>query len=329
MGRSIRRTSRHAAWCRSLVAIVAGLWAAAAPCGAKDLVDPIWIPGINAGFEVFDSRMDYSVENLVNGPFLTTSGDSSIREFLFTIGGELAGPALTPIPGRPRLVVGGGIGIPVASPEALIDVGDSNNPANPEQDIDAYINRLRVPILRRCFERDPVNCPVPVVQPTATDRGFRGQGTDLRASLDNITWQGDLGIRFEVPFLSEMMLQIQPGVTYRGERVKFEGRLTTVTLDELIFANPPTTDFTIHRSRPPAKNEVAHHIGPRLELALVLSKAARPIRTTFFAHASYLWILSERTTQLMDVSGVARYTARRRGANLRGGVGVRLSWIGK
>ena len=90
-----RRRARRSAWrgaarfrnrCLGLAATVAGLWAAAAPCGAQGLVEPSWIPGINAGFEVFDSRMDYSVENFVNGPFLTNSGDSAIREFLFTIG---------------------------------------------------------------------------------------------------------------------------------------------------------------------------------------------------------------------------------------------------
>lgn len=115
--------------------------------------------------------------------------------------------------------------------------------------------------------------------------------------------------------------------------MKIEGRLTTVTLDQFILATPPRSappivDFTTHRSRPGAKNQVAHHLGPRLEIALLLSPEARPIRTTLFANASYLWMLSERTTQLMDGPGVARFTARRPAANLRGGMGVRFSWVG-
>jgi hypothetical protein len=101
-----------------------------------------------------------------------------------------------------------------------------------------------------------------------------------------------------------------------------------VTIDQLIIADPPTAEFTTHRSVPDAKNETAHHLGPRLEIALMLSGRARPVRTTFFANISYLWILSDRTTQLMDAAGVARFTARRHGTELRGGAGVRINWVG-
>ena len=42
-------------------------------------------------------------------------------------------------------------------------------------------------------------------------------------------------------------------------------------LDQFVLIGPPIVDFTIHRSRPGAKNSVAHHLGPRLELAVAFA----------------------------------------------------------
>ena len=66
----------------------------------------------------------YLVQNLVNGPLWSASETNSITQLLVTIGGSLAGPALESVPGRPRLFVGGGLGIPT-------DTADQTQPIDP------------------------------------------------------------------------------------------------------------------------------------------------------------------------------------------------------
>jgi len=87
-------------------------------------------------------------------------------------------------------------------------------------------------------------------------------------------------------------------------------------------------DFTIFRSDSGRESRVYHHLGPRLELAFVLSREARPIRTTFYVEGSFLWLLGDRTERLADSSGIARYSLERDETSLRGGAGIRFSWIG-
>ena len=156
-------------------------------------------------------------------------------------------------------------------------------------------------------------------------------------SFDTVTWHAKIGASFEVPVASDAAIQIRPSIAYRGERVKLQSRLTTVTLDQFVLppdATPPDpqlpaiVETTIHRSRPGAKNAVHHHLGPSLELGVVTSRSARPIRTTVYFHASYLWLVSDPVEEFADSGGVARFRVRRESSAFRGGIGVRFSWLG-
>ena len=66
-------------------------------------------------------------------------------------------------------------------------------------------------------------------------------------------------------------------------------------------------EFGIHRSRTPRKSVTYHHLDPRLELGIVLSRNARPIRTTVYVEGSFLWLLGDRTEQLARASASATY----------------------
>lgn len=331
---------------RSLTGLVSGLVAALLLGSAshaqelEELPEPNWIPSIDVGFEVFEWESEGTVQNLVNGPLWSGTGTDSIRHLLFEVGGELLGPPATALPGRPRLFFGGGVGIRTQTTNKTFDVGDPVAGADPEDDISRYLGRLDVAVRRRCREIPARECPPPDV----TDSGaldFGGQGSDIRAILDDPTWFANLGVSFDIPLLETSLLQVRPSLAYRGERVDLAGRLTTVTLDQFDLMIPPggcttqspctedpVVEFGIHRSRTPRKSVTYHHLGPRLELGIVLSRNARPIRTTLYVEGSFLWLLGDRTEQLADDTGVATYTVRREATALRGGAGIRFGWVG-
>jgi hypothetical protein len=168
-----------------------------------------------------------------------------------------------------------------------------------------------------------------------------GQGSDIRAILDDPAWYVNLGVSFDIPLLETSLLQVRPSVAYRGEKVGLQGRLTTVTLDEFDLMIPPggctptdpcvddpVVEFGIQRSRTSTKSVTYHHLGPRLELAFVLSRRARPIRTTLYFDASFLWLLGDGSERLSDGSGFATYSIRRESTEVRGGAGIRFAWVG-
>jgi len=283
------------------------------------LPEPDWIPSIEVGTEVFDFKGQNSVEGVV-------TRTSSIRQVFINVGGELASPAFSSLPGRPRIFLGAGVGIPTATENEQLAIGDPGNPFEPETQVAGYLTRLDAAIRRNCYLRPPDNpggaCPQPNVA------GFDGQGADIRIDFDDPTWFANLGASFDVPVFEDVLLQVRPAVAYRGERPDIRGRFTSVTLDALIFADPPTADFTILNSATDRKSKTSHHLGPSLELGVVLSRKARPVRATFYLRGSYLWLLGDRRTTVTDGGGLVSYSVHRDRTSFRGGAGIRFSWLG-
>jgi hypothetical protein len=305
----------------SLACALAVVYGASASAeNGKAVPEPDWIPGFSAGIEVSNRKSQDVVQNFVDPPFWETSEENAIQQYVFTLGAEIAGPAARSIPGRPRLVVGGGIGLVVPTEDRLHHIGQPANATEPERDIGGILARYSRP---QC-QVNPQNCPNVDV-----NDDIDGQGSDIRLSFDTVSWHADLGVSFDVPIRDASIVQIRPSLTYRGERSKLQGRLTTVTLDPLLIGPGLTeSDFEIFRSRPGAKNTVHHHLGPRLELGLVLSPDARPIRTVFYVHGSYLWLLNDPEEELMDAGGIAFFSSEREERAFRGGIGVRFDWMG-
>ena len=60
----------------------------------------------------------------------------------------------------------------------------------------------------------------------------------------------------------------------------------------------------------------------------MLSRRARPIRTTLYLEGSFLWLLSDRSETFVDSAGPVSYSVRRDETSMRAGAGIRFSWLG-
>lgn len=321
---------------RTLCASLFGMLAALVICGSASAEEheappePNWILSLEAGLEGFDFESDGSIDGVLDGTI-------DNRQLIFELGGEIAGPALKSTPGRPRLFLGGGIGLPIDANISALDVGDPENDVNPEQDIEGYLRQLDAAVssaIRPCRET-PRPCPEPLLEE------FKGQGADIRIDLDTPTWYGNLGASFDFPVFADALVQVRPSLAYRGEKVDMAGRLTRANLDEFDLnippggcdrtdpcTVPPTADFSIFRSRTGSKSRIYHHLGPRLELGVALSRSARPIRTTLYLQGTVLWLVSDRSKTLVGSDGIGSYSVRRDEISFRGGAGIRFSWLG-
>jgi hypothetical protein len=104
------------------------------------------------------------------------------------------------------------------------------------------------------------------------------------------------------------------------------------TVDPAPCGNPPfptpcLRTFDVYRSRTTA-TATDHSVGAGLEVAMVPFRSARPIRVSLYAEARFLWLVSDDTTEFSDPDGVATYSIVRDDFNIKGGGGLRFSWVG-
>ena len=135
-----------------------------------------------------------------------------------------------------------------------------------------------------------------------------------------------------MPIATNLLLYIKPSVQYSMEKIDLPAALTTV--DEPVpRVDPPeppiiaTREFFIHKSRAKA-SATDHSVGAGLEVALVLFRKARPIRVSLYAEARFLWLVSGSTTRFTDSNGFATYSVMRDDFGIKGGGGLRFSWVG-
>jgi hypothetical protein len=70
-----------------------------------------------------------------------------------------------------------------------------------------------------------------------------------------------------------------------------------------------------------------HSIGPGLEVAMAFL-SSRPIRISLFAQIRALWLLSDQANSVTDPNGFASYSVERDDLTVKGGAGIRVSWVG-
>jgi hypothetical protein len=114
------------------------------------------------------------------------------------------------------------------------------------------------------------------------------------------------------------------------EEIDFTGKLKTV------FEPPPpgvdpedgpyTRTFEIRESNVEFST-TDHSVGPGLEVAMAFL-SSRPIRISLFAQIRALWLVSDKTNSVTDPNGFASYSVERDDLVVKGGAGVRLSWVG-
>jgi hypothetical protein len=287
------------------------------PEAAREPSEPSWIPSIETGVEVFDYNVDTTLVNLNNSPAWDGTQSEAERQTMFRIGGELMGPMFESLPGRPRLFVKGGAHFRLWSSDQVFGVGDPAVPQEPEEQVASYERRGGVAAK-----------PLPV--------SFLGQGSAITARIQDPSWYAGLGVAFGVPFGTDRLLYIKPSIQYSMEKIDLRGMLTTV--DEPVpmvdpdpcgnnRPDPCTREFFIYRSNEEA-NTTDHSVGLGLEVAVVPFRNVRPIRVSLYAEARFLWLVSGSTTRFADSDGVATYSVTRDDFNIKGGGGLRFSWVG-
>ncbi len=93
------------------------------------LSEPAWIPSIEVGFEAYNYDADTTIINLGDPTRLSETQPEGAGQILFRIGGEVMGPMFEGLPGRPRLFVQGGVGIPTFDNERIFELGNPDDPA--------------------------------------------------------------------------------------------------------------------------------------------------------------------------------------------------------
>ena len=282
----------------------------------EEFSEPSWIPSIDVGFETFDYNVDSTVQNLTNDPTAWAGTEHEAeRQLMFRIGAELMGPAFEDLPGRPRLFVQGGVQLRTFSSDQIFGIGD---PKGERQLAVVKQPEIGIQQYNRSGNFEGKNLP----------SDFLGQGSTIFGKFQDSSWYAAVGVSFSVPIASNLLLQIKPSLQYSLEKIDFDGRFTTV--NELNpHEDPPdgaaTRDFFIDRSTG-SQTTTDHSIGAGLELALVLFRNVRPIRVSLYTGARFMWQLGDTTTTWGDQ--VASYSVMRDDFGIRGGGGIRFSWVG-
>jgi hypothetical protein len=280
--------------------------------------EPAWIPSIEVGFEAYSVGFDSTIINLTDPTYLSETQHEALDQILLRIGGELMGPMFEDLPGRPRLFVQGGVGFATFSNDRAFELGNPDDPAEPEDGIANYQSR------------GPGQRDLPA--------DFDGQGSWLDAKLQDPSWYAGLGIAFSVPTSTGLLFYIKPSVQYSAEDIDFTGKWKAV-FDENPGAvdpdpcgtseDPPVQclhEYTIRESNA-GFSTTDHSVGPGLEVAMAFL-SSQPIRISLFAQIRALWLVSGKTHGVMDPNGLASYSVERDDLVIKGGAGVRLSWMG-
>jgi len=274
-----------------------------------EVSEPAWIPSIDVGFEGFSYDVKSTIVNLSDPTVWSETQSASVNQLVFRIGGELMGPMFEDLLGRPRLFVQGGAGLSAYPGDRVFKLGNPDVPFEPEDNI------------RRYQEDGPRGNDYPV--------DFVGQGNWIDADFQDPSWYAGLGIAFSVPSSGALSLYIKPSVQYSMEEIDFTGKLKTV-YETLPSVDPPdgpyTRTFEVRESN--AKfGTTDHSVGPGLEVAMAI-RSTFPIRFSIFGQVRFLWLVSDDTTSFTDPNGFAAYSVTRDDFVVKGGAGVRLSWVG-
>jgi hypothetical protein len=276
--------------------------------------EPQWIPSVNVGFDTFEYDTSATVDNTIDPPRHSGTQSHAYTSFMGRFGAELMGPMLEGLPGRPRFFVRGGAQLSAFPGERIFRLGEIGTP---EDEIQAFYDDLARDIARGCEDPDSRFHPCP----TADAENFDGQGSEIEAEFLNPSWYAGLGVAFNVPVPStDALLRIKPSVEYNVEKVSMSGRLTTVT-------ETAPDEFEVHRSLA-HDTTTDHSLGPGIELELVLFSSARPVTASIYLDARFLWLLNHSTTSFSDSASLVSYTVERDALQIRGGGGLRFSWMG-
>lgn len=309
------------------VGIASSSWVASPVSAAEEgagVVEDRWVPSLavvsGVTFQDQSARLasSDSVGNPIDDRFPASGSDLAVSPY---VGGnlQLLSPAL-PLPGRPRLFVGGGL---------LPSFG---------QDRDIAV------------EDDP-GAFVPPAGNLYPDTAVRGQGSSTTATLDTWVFAAAVGVAF--PFeLMGRQVWVKPSFGWIRYKMDVEGLLRDIQCAP--FPGPPPVQVStqcrdLPNSIPPfdgfqrdvtlsaSDSQWFNGIGPGFELEMSVGRFG-PVGSSLFLDAQAYRILGDRSVSLTnsasfdDQLGSADYTANwsfeTKPWMFRAGAGIRFHWLG-
>jgi hypothetical protein len=286
------------------------------------------------------------------GPQWTGSQSNARRQLMFRIGGELMGPMFEDLPGRPRLFAQGGALLRTSTSDRIFRIGKPFEIKQPESGVRQYENAgpraLSVPLQ---FEGQGSQINAQFQDPS----WYAGLGVAFSVPIaTNLL----LHIKPSVQYSMEK-IDLSGGLTAVDEPDQSLGPDPSNETRNCSGSYDPTPlpcvrEFVIRKSRATAST-TDHSIGAGLELELVLFKSARPVRVSLYAGARFMWLLGDDTKRFADgppylgcdveahrkpddppdfvcfedLDGpIANYSVVRDDFGIRGGGGLRFSWVG-
>ena len=203
-----------------------------------------WVASLDVSFEIFALEGQGSVTNLIPTPAPPVSPDGpssvpapalwgidndsgSVDQLIIQIGADfVASQAVPLLPGKPRPFFGVGIGLPTETGKEAVSSGDARNTVYPESYTAGYLRSLR-----GLLEPGGSGCPRRFGCLPPNEFEFsRGQGSLIDLKIEDPTWSAQAGLQFSLPVLDRVAIEFRPGVSYRGQKLKVSGFLTTQSI---------------------------------------------------------------------------------------------------
>jgi hypothetical protein len=267
-----------------------------------------WEPALSLGFDVqnqsFTAKVDSSdLFKLV--PASTSS--TTVLSSLFRFDGALYTPTLLEGAGAPRLLVHGGVQIPLSGDFALLRANEEFIfiGADPSPD-------------EACPKGELVD---------GNTVGTCDHASSI--SLDNnVNWYLGLGVEFTLP-IAERQFKLRPSIDYFGQSLRFDG--TAARRDRADGAGSVPEGTVLREPTVSAStDELTHAVGPRLTLDVDVARVGS-FSLNVFVEAQIYWILSDRTYAFSGSNAdgdTADFVVEADPLVAQGGAGLRIVWRG-
>jgi hypothetical protein len=297
-----------------LVACAAG--GVARPAAAKQEGEDRFVPGLAVVSGVTFQKQDATVESRVVSTGLPLRPAESGSDWAVSpyVGAtlELMSPAI-PVPGRPRVFLGGGI-LPTFASD--LDIAKEGDPTS-----------LKPPPLV-----DPGQFPVGAIT---------GLGSRTSAEIQTVVWGANVGVAF--PFeLRGRQLRVKPSAGWIRYRIHVDGFVLSAAKDDCCPTSMADQFGRNIREISLSGNDslTLDGIGPGLELEMDAFRWG-PLGASLFLDGGAYRILGERSVRFSDTQSYPQlgglppetYTAdwsfEADPWIFRAGVGLRLHWLGR
>lgn len=262
-----------------------------------------WEPAVSLGFDVQNQSFSAKADSSLGVSGSTSS--TTVLSSLFRFDTALYTPTLLEGAGAPRLLVHGGVQIPLSGDFAILRTNEEFLSTDP--DVGQF-------------------CP------TSEDVGGIPIGAcDHSSAIDlsyDASWYLGIGVEFTLPF-AERQFKLRPSVDYFGQSLRFAG---TVLRRDRAAAAPGLPEGSVLREPTvtASTDELTHAVGPRVTLDVDVARVGA-FSLNVFVEAQFYWILSDRTYAFSGSNAdgdTADFVVKADPLIAQGGAGLRIVWRG-